>query len=112
MDWLARGFRFFDAPAAIILLVDKSVNQLYTRFDIGSIAQTICLVAMDYGLATCIHGQGVSYPDVIRGLVPIPESKRLDVCISIGYPDKDFPANKIESKREPLENFVTWYGFG
>ena len=111
VDWMTRGFRFFDAPAAIILLVDRSLDQLYSRFDIGSIAQTICLVAMDYGLGTCIHGQGVYYPAVIRQFAEIPDSKCMAVCISIGYPDGDFPANKLESKREPLENFVTWCGF-
>ena len=32
-------------------------------------------------------------------------------AIAIGYPDWDFPANKVESKREPVENFTTWCGF-
>ena len=110
-DWFARGFRFFDAPATIIVLMDKSLDQLYSQFDMGSIAQTICLVAMNYGLGTCIQMQGISYPDVVRKFAPIPESKRMVVCIPIGYPDWDFPVNKLESKREPLDNFVTWCGF-
>lgn len=111
LEWLKRGFRFFDAPVAIFLSMDRSLEESYSRFDIGAITQTICLAALNYGLGTCIHGQGVSYPDVVRKYTGIPESKRLGVCISIGYPDWDSPANKIESKREPMENFVSWCGF-
>ncbi|MBM4433479.1 MAG: nitroreductase, partial [Chloroflexi bacterium] len=40
-----------------------------------------------------------------------PESKRIVIAIAIGYPDWDFPANKVESNREPLQNVTTWYGF-
>ncbi len=48
---------------------------------------------------------------VIKDILGIPESKRIVIAIAIGYPDWDFPANKIESKREPLQNVTTWYGF-
>ena len=109
-EWSQRGFRFFDAPAAFVLSVDKSLKGWGT-FDLGSLAQTICLTALKYGLGTCIQGQGISYPEVIRRFTDIPESKQIVICISIGYPDWDFPANKAESEREPLENIVTWCGF-
>ncbi len=110
-EWMQRGFRFFDAPAAVILSVDSSLDEWNPQFDIGSIAQTICLAALSHGLGTSIEGQGVMYPDVVRKFTGIPESKRIIIGIAIGYPDWDFPANKIVSKREPLEEFVTWCGF-
>jgi len=110
-DWRRRGFRFFDAPAAIILSVDESLDEVHSQFDIGTIAQTICLTALNYGLGTCIQNQGVMFPEVLRRFTHIPESKRIVISIAIGYPDWDFPANKVVSTREPLENVVTWYGF-
>jgi len=110
-EWMERGFRFFDAPAAIILSMDRSVDKLESHLDIGAIVQTICLAALNYGLGTCIEDQGIMFPEVVRKFTPIPESKLIVIGIAIGYPDWDFPANKLESKREPLENFVTWYGF-
>ena len=64
-----------------------------------------------HGLGTCIESQGVSYPEVIRRFANIPESKRITISIAIGYPDLGFPANKLESKREPIESIVTWHGF-
>jgi nitroreductase len=110
-EWMKRGFRFFDAPAAFILSVDKALKPWWELFDFGAISQTICLAALKYGLGTCIEDQGVMYPEVIRKYTGIPESKRIIICIPIGYPDWDFPANKLESKREPVEAITTWRGF-
>ena len=111
VQWRQRGYRFFDAPAAIILSADSALSESRVLFDLGLITQTICLAALNYGLGTCIGVQGVQYPEVIRKFTGIPESKRIIVCIAIGYPDWDFPANKLESKREPVESITTWHGF-
>ena len=110
-EWMQRGFRFFDAPAAIILSVDRSLDESPPLFDIGAISQTICLAALNYGLGTCIEDQGIMFPEVVRKYTGIPESKRIIVSIAIGYPDWGFPANKLESKREPVESITTWLGF-
>ena len=111
-EWMQRGLRFFDAPAGIILSVDSSLDQRTALIDIGIITQTICLAALDYGLGTCIHDQGIMFPDVVRAAAGISESKRLTMCIAIGYPDWDFPANKLESKREPVDGVTAWHGLG
>jgi len=110
-EWWQRGFRFFDAPAAFILSVDKSLDELHSLLDVGAIIQTICLTALNYGLGTCIQDQGVMFPEVIRRFTHMPESKRIVIGITIGYPDWDFPANKVVSTREPLENVSAWHGF-
>lgn len=108
-EWMRKGFRFFDAPAAIIISMDKSVGS-GGEFDSGVIAQTIALTALNYGLGTCIQGQGIMYPDVVRKFTAIPESKLIVICLTIGYPDWDFPANKVQAEREPSENITTWCG--
>ncbi len=110
-EWLKRGFRFFDAPVAFVLYVDRSLGESGPLLDIGTLAQTICLTALNYGLGTCIEGQGVTYPDVVRKHTGIPESKRIVTCIAIGYPDWDFPANKVVTKREPVDSVAVWCGF-
>lgn len=109
MDWMKRGFRFFDAPAAIIISIDKEVGT-GGQFDVGAVSQTIALVALNYGLGTCIMGQGIMYPDVIRKLTGITESKLIVICLTIGYPDWDFPANEVYSAREPVGKITTWCG--
>ena len=109
--FMEKGLRFYDAPAAMILSADCSLNESRTQLDIGCFAQTICLVALAFGLGTCIQEGPLMYPEVVRRYLPIPVSKRMTVSIAIGYPDRDFPANRLETKREPLENIVAWYDF-
>jgi len=109
--WNQRGLRFFDAPAAIILTADISLDESATQFDLGIITHAICLAALNYGLGTCINWQAIMYPEVVRRFTGIPKSKRITMSIAIGYPNWDFPANKLESKREPVESITSWYGF-
>jgi nitroreductase len=110
-QWLERGFRFFDAPVAVIVSVDRLLSEMGPLIDIGAVMQTICLTALNYGLGTCIEYQGVMYPEVLRKYAGIPESKRVLASIAIGFPDWNFPANKLESTRELVDNITTWCGF-
>jgi nitroreductase len=109
--WLERGFRYFDAPAVIVISADRCLSESGPLLDIGAAIQTICLAALQFGLGTCIEDQGVAYPEVLRKHARIPESKRIIAAIAIGYPDWDFPANKLETGREPAQNLTTWLGF-
>jgi nitroreductase len=110
-EWMQLGFRYFDAPVALILYADSSLDLAHTQFDVSAFAQYICLAALEHGLGTCIEIQGAMYPDVVRKHTGIPESKRITISIALGYPDWEFPANKVESVREPVENIAIWCGF-
>jgi nitroreductase len=109
--WRERGFRYFDAPAAIILSVDRCLGESGPLLDIGAVIQTICLAALHFGLGTCVEDQGTMYPQVLRKYAQIPKSKRIIAAVAIGYPDWDFPANKVASERESIKNVATWLGF-
>ena len=109
--WMELGFRYFNAPAAIVISMDRSLHYPRPIFDIGSVTQNICLAALHYGLGTCIANQGITYPEVLHEVAGIPESKRIVISIAIGYPNWDFPANKVVSNREPIENITSWVGF-
>jgi nitroreductase len=109
--WLERGFRYFDAPAVIIVSTDRCLSESGPLLDIGAMIQTLCLTAAHFGLGTCIEDQGVAYPEVLRKYAHIPESKRIIAAIAIGHPDWDFPANKVETGREPINNITAWLGF-
>jgi len=111
MQWLERGFRFFDAPVAIIISADRLLSEEGPLMDIGAVMQTICLAALNYGLGTCIEYQGVMYPEALRQYAGIPESKRILAAIALGFPDWDFPANRLESTRELVDNITIWCGF-
>jgi nitroreductase len=110
LQWRRNGMRFFDDPAAIIIATDKSLGNSQL-FSIGSIAQTIALAALKYGLGTVLMIQGVMYPQIYQQILGVPDSKLLVIAVPIGYPDWDAPANKIYTPREPLEKITTWVGF-
>ena len=111
-QWLERGFCFFNAPAAIIVCVDRMLAEGTPIFDIGAVTQNICLAALHYGLGTCIEDQGVMYPEVLRKYCDIPESKQIVIAIALGYPNWDFPANRLESQRESVDSLTRWCGYG
>ncbi len=108
--WIENGYRYFDAPAAVIIAADKSLPIHGTYLDVGSCMQNICLASLNYGLHTCIENQGITYSDVVRKHTGIPDTKRLVCAIAIGYPDWNFPANQVKSLREPVDNTITWCG--
>lgn len=109
--WMERGYRFFDAPAVIFIAMDQALDETAYRFDIGCVAQTICLAALEYGLGTCIADQAITYQSSLRKHLNIPDSKRLACGIAIGYPDLEFAANHVVSPREDVEQITTWCGF-
>jgi len=108
-NYLARVMRFHEAPNAVIVYTDKALGY-YLIHDIGIVVDSICLAAHAYGLGTCITVRVVYYPDVLRDVLNIPESKMLVMGIDIGYPDPDAPFNNYPRSREPLESMVHWYG--
>lgn len=109
--WGERGYRFFDAPAVIFLLMDEALDETAYRFDMGCVTQNICLAALEQGLGTCVEDQAVTYQKGARELLNIPESKRFVIGIAIGYPDKEFGANNVVSTREDIDQITTWHGF-
>ena len=111
VEWMERGLRYFDAPAAILICVDRKLTEAGPLLDIGAVMQNICLAALHYGLGTCIEDQGVMYPEVVRQHAGIPESKRLIIALAIGFPDRDDVANTITSTRESVEKLTKWVGF-
>jgi nitroreductase len=110
-QWSERGFKFFDAPTAIIVLTDTSLTPDTPLIDIGIVIQSICLAALAFDLATCIEDQGCLFPDVLRKVAEIPDTKRIVMSIAIGYPDWDYPANQVRTSRVPIDDIVQWHGF-
>lgn len=110
--WQQQGSRYFDAPVALIVTIDKAVNSELSLLDVGGFLTTVCLAAWDRGIATCIELRGAGYPEVLRQYCKIPDSKRIIIAIAMGYPNWDFPANKLKTPRVPMEDFTTWLGFG
>jgi len=107
--WFELSASRYGAPALIIVAADKSAPGWFI-FDIGSITQTIALAAQEFGLGTCIFGGVAYFPDEVRRIANIPESKQVIIGIAIGYPDWNHPLNSLRTERESVEKLVTWRG--
>jgi nitroreductase len=115
--WLLQGLTLFEAPCAIYIYIDRSLYEqsaglnVWPLFDCGLVAENIMLLAASHGLGTIAQIQAVMYPDVLRRVVGIPDSKLIVLGIAIGYPDWEEPVNQLRSERESLDGLTTWHGF-
>lgn len=99
---------FFDAPCLILACIPRDHVVEYPMLDVGIIIQSICLLAQDKGLGTCIMAVAARYPKAIRKIASIPDDKRIIVGIAVGYPDLDSPLNRIDRQRAETGEFVHW----
>jgi nitroreductase len=110
LQWFVDMYRFFDAPNAIFIYTERDLSA-WAIMNVGLVAQTISLAALNFGLGSIMLAAGAGYPDVVRRILTVPESKQLVIAIAIGYPDPDAMVNKFRTERVPLSKVCTWHGF-
>jgi nitroreductase len=101
-------WEIFDAPAVILVAVDKELSLEYAILDVGILLQTFCLLAHGRGLGTCILAASVNYPEIVRDLFAVPENMRLVMGTALGWPDWSAPVNCFERSRGAPAEFVRW----
>ena len=101
------NFKFYHAPHAIYLYQDASLTP-WSIFDIGLFAQSLMLAATAKGLGTVPQAFATDYAKQVKEFLQIPESKRLIVGMSIGYPDMEMPINQLPTDRVETAELVTW----
>lgn len=101
------NFRFYGAPHGIFLFQDSSLTE-WSIFDIGMFAQNLMLVAHVYKLGTVPQAFLIDYSPEIKKSLQIPESKKLILGISIGYPDLNDKANSYKSSRVDADEILRW----
>jgi len=108
LAWLAKNFEFFGAPVGLFFTLDK-------RFDrgqwahLGMYMQTICLLAEERGLATCMQEAWSTRAKTVEGVLGVPETEELYCGMALGRADPDAPVNRLKSERAPLEEVVSFH---
>jgi len=111
-DWVMRGFRQFDAPVSIVVCFDRSLlSNTIAHFDTGAMTNSLVLAAWARGLGAVINGQGIMQSPVVREVAGIPEDQIILTCVALGWPDKEFVANSVVSRRRPISNTTQFLGF-
>lgn len=101
------NFRFYGAPHGIFLYQDASLTR-WSILDIGMFAQSLMLSAHAYGLGTVPQAFLIDYSSIIKKFLQIPETERLILGMSIGYPDFEDRANSYRSTRIDISEIVKW----
>ena len=98
----------FGAPCLVVACIPRDILVEYAMLDIGLIVQTICLLAYDKGIGTCIMAMAVRNPGLLRKILSIPDDRKIAIGIAMGYPDENFPLNNFERKRVDISEYVKW----
>ena len=99
-----RNFRFFDAPVALLVTIDRDFGS-GGYMDLGMAIYGLMLAAQSCGLATCAIGAMSSYPRLVRRCLQL-ESDCAIVCgLALGVADTAAPVNQARTTRCELDDF-------
>ena len=83
-------------------LGNKIKNKNFSLIDIGIAAEHFCLQAAELGLGTCMIGW--FNEKKVKKLLQIPEKKRPELIITIGYPSD----KQRDKKRKKIKNIMSY----
>ncbi|MGO9136171.1 MAG: nitroreductase [Syntrophales bacterium] len=98
----------FGAPCLVVTCIPGDILVEYAMLDVGLILQTVCLLAYDKGIGTCIMAMAVRNPGLLRKILSIPADRKIAIGIAMGYPDENFPLNNFARKRANIDDYVKW----
>jgi nitroreductase len=108
------GMNSFVAQAPVIIVIVREKPNMsskvgatikdkdYSLFDIGIATENICLQAKAEGIGSCIIGWFDE--KMIRKLLEIPRSKRVELIITLGYSLSE----QRQKRRKPPEEIVSY----
>ena len=105
---LMRNFELFGAPVALFFSLDRAFDKGQWAH-LGMIMQTICLVAHERGLATCMQEAWVTRAKTVAAFLSLPESQQFYCGMAIGYADPDAPVNALRSDRASIDEFTHFH---
>jgi len=103
----AHNDRFFGAPAALFCFLDRRMGPPQWS-DCGMFLQTLMLLAVERGLATCAQEYWSVRHAAVSSFVGAPDNEMLFCGMSVGYEDESAPINGLRSERMPLDQWATF----
>lgn len=102
------NYHFFGAPVGLLFFVDRALSQ-GAWVDMGMFIDNVMLAARCHGLETCPQASLAEYPDIVRGILGVPDTRALICGMALGYADAAHPVNNYRTEREPVSNFTQWF---
>ena len=91
------------SPMVVYFTLNKGYIP-YSVYDLGAFGMSLMLAAKDYGVDSLIAYSLVTYPDVLRKYLKVPDDEDIIEGIALGY-EEDKKINKFRSTRLPLDKF-------
>ena len=105
------------APVIVVVISEKSKflariggmfrGTKYYLIDIGIACEHFVLEAEELGLGTCWIGW--FNEEAVKSILNIPQNKKIDILIALGYPDWDKVPS--EDSREPLDKIASFNSY-
>jgi nitroreductase len=102
-----RNFDFFGAPLAGIVSMHRDLGPA-DALSVGMYLQTLILALTARGLGTCVEVSVAGYPDIVRDELKMAPELTIICALAVGYPDSDFPANKLRIGCDPVAKHVVF----
>ena len=107
---LAKNGEMFGAPVGIFVCVDERMG-LPQWADLGIYLQSLMLLAVHHGLATCAQGFWRRYAATLQRQLALPEPYHVACGLALGYEDEAAPINALRSTRAPWADWGELRGF-
>jgi len=108
LDQWAANYRAFDAPVMLFFFMDKGMRA-GSFMDYGMFLQSVMLVAVELGLATCPQAALAEYPDMVKRVLGYPPESVLVCGMALGYEDASAAVNSYRTGREPATSFSRFF---
>lgn len=106
-QWVA-NYRAFDAPVMLFFFMDGGL-EVGSYMDYGMFLQSVMLMAIEVGLATCPQAALAEYPLLVKEYLGYPEDSILLCGMALGYENSDAAVNGYRTPREPTESFTRFF---
>ncbi|PLX63160.1 nitroreductase [Sedimenticola selenatireducens] len=107
-DQWAANYRAFDAPVMMFFFIDR-ILETGSYLDYGMFIQSIMLIALEEGLATCPQAALGEYPEIVKRELGYSEEKKLVVGLAMGYEDTSNIINSYRTPRDEVEQFTRFF---
>ena len=92
----------------LYFFIDKSLEK-GSFLDYGMFLQSLMLSATSKGLATCVQASLGEYPNIIKSILNIDDTKTLVCGMALGYEDDKAVINSFKTSRIAVEDFTSFY---
>jgi nitroreductase len=107
---LFKNTQFFGAPVGVFFSLDRKLGPPQWA-DVGMYMQTLMLLAVEAGLATCAQEFWARYPKTVGDFLGLPEDHMLFSGMALGYADEGEPINSLRTRRDPFDVWAAMRGF-